>query len=696
MTDSGPNDSSESNRLFDTIDRRNFLKATAAATVAAGGVAGSASAQDYDTIQASGQTIYVGAGETWENKLVDLSTGNGFTLIIEGGNSTVRNIGFEGIYRADGFIISITAPSGSVLVENVYIGDGATKEGSSFTHGPGAIFYHRDAGANVTFRDCNVQGYPNNGFYCSNSASGGSITWENCYAKNNGVASYRGADGGDEIINCVAYNDDTEPYFPGRMEDSGRPVWAWNPGPITIENSEFHSGMGSNTYPYALVAGANGDPSQINYNSGDYVGDIQEAHGSSINIAGAVGSSPALNPPASCPTSATEAASGESGGGGGGGSGDPPAYPVIEDFERDNPLADYGGSTGLFSITSSPTYEGSSALVNDGGDFGGVNSTSGLDNYPERGDEFDAHLNNAGDQNFAAVNFFTQAETDGADRYAAGISGVDGEFTLWKTEGDSTQTLDSSALSSTTSGWYRVEISTDSSTVTADLYDDSSGDHLASVSASDSTFSSGGIGFRSAGNGEAFDYAVFDTDPDVVEDFGRSSPLNEYGGSTGLFDTTGDAYEGSQALTNDGGDFGGVNSTSGLDTYPERGDTVHAHFQNAGDQNFAAVNFFAQSETDDPDRYSVGISGVDGEFTLWKTEDGSIETLDSSAPSSTTSGWYRVEFSTDSSTVTADLYDASSDDHLASVSASDSAFSSGGIGFRSAGNGEVFDYVVNY
>ena len=375
-----------------------------------------------------------------------------------------------------------------------------------------------------------------------------------------------------------------------------------------------------------------------------------------------------------------------------------PEPPVIEDFERDNPLAEYGGETGLFGTTSS-AYEGSQALVNDSGSFGGVNSTSGLNSYPERGDTIDVHFNNASENNFVAFNLFSQSETDNADRYAIGLSGVSGDLTLWKTESGDIDTLDSASPSSTTSGWYRLEVSTDASTITANLYDDSSDAQLASVSTSDTTFSSGGIGFRSAGNGEVFDYVVESDAPDpgptVVEDFERASPLNEYGGSTGLFGTTSSpTYEGSSALVNDGGSFGGVNSTSGLDTYPERGDDVHVYFQNASGDNFVSFNLFSQAETDNPDRYSVGLSGVSGDWTLWKTENGDIEALDSASPSDTTAGWYRAEISTDGSSISADLYDDSSDTLLASVSASDSTFSSGGIGFRSAGNGEVFDYVV--
>lgn len=191
-------------------------------------------------------------------------------------------------------------------------------------------------------------------------------------------------------------------------------------------------------------------------------------------------------------------------------------------------------------------------------------------------------------------------------------------------------------------------------------------------------------------DGEEYDDGVT-----VVEDFERSDPLAEYGGRTDLFGTTSSGYEGSQALVNDGGDFGSVASTSGLSNYPERGDEVHVHFDNAGDDNFLAFHLFAQSETDNPDSYSVGISAA-GAWRMWRHDGGDLTQLASEdLPSSEQiSGWYRAEISSDSSTVYADLYDAGSDDLLASIQADDTTYTSGGIGFRSAGNGEVFDYVI--
>ncbi len=293
------------------LHRRSYMKLAGATTAAAAAFGASASADenDYDVIRARGQVINIGRGETFENKLIDVSTGNSVLLNVTGADSVIRNIGFEGLYRGDQFLVSINADRGDILFENIYMGDGATKEGSSFVHGPGAIFMHRGNDASVTFRRCNVQGFPNNGFYCSNTASGpSSVHFDTCFGKNNGVTTFRCASGDDVIENCVAYNDNTDygPGYGGYTETDGRPVWVWNGGTVTIRDSHFADGP----YPYALVAGANGSPGSVNFESGGYRGDIQRASGSTVSVGDDVSTSPDLSVPDGVPTSAEAAASG--------------------------------------------------------------------------------------------------------------------------------------------------------------------------------------------------------------------------------------------------------------------------------------------------------------------------------------------------------------------------------------------------
>ncbi|THE64855.1 hypothetical protein D8Y22_10820 [Salinadaptatus halalkaliphilus] len=296
----GDDDDDESNRRL--LDRRSYVKlaglTTASATLSGAAVA----SDDYEEITARGQTIRIGEGETYENKLFDLTNGNSVLLLVEGGNSTIRNIGFDGLHRGDAFMISITAPSGDVLIENVYLGDGSTKEGESFVHGPGAVFYHKQAGCDVTFRYCNVQGWPNNGFYCSNTASGGSVELDHCYGKNNGVSTFRVAGGQDVITDCVAYNDDTDygPGWGGYVEDSGRPVWVWPGNTVAIDDSHFAAG----SYPYAMVMRNSGSARMT---GGAISGTVQ---GSGLRRDG-VSSDPDLSVPDGVPTTPREAAAGE-------------------------------------------------------------------------------------------------------------------------------------------------------------------------------------------------------------------------------------------------------------------------------------------------------------------------------------------------------------------------------------------------
>jgi len=314
------------------LGRRSYMKlagtATAGAALAGTGVAD----EGYDEIPASGQVIRIGQGETYENKLFDLTNGNSVLLLVEGGNSTIRNVGFKGLHRGDAFMISITAPSGDVLIENVYLGDGSTKEGESFVHGPGAVFYHRGSGCDVTFRYCNVQGWPNNGFYCSNTAYGGSVRFENCYGKNNGVSTFRVASGDDVIKNCVAYNDDTDygPGWGGYVEDSGRPVWVWPGDTVSIEDTHFAAG----SYPYAMVLRGNG---RARMDGGAIDGNVQ---GTGLQRSSVSGSAD-LSIPEGVPTSAVEAASG------GSDAGDGDADEPDEDDDLENVILFDGDSSGV-------------------------------------------------------------------------------------------------------------------------------------------------------------------------------------------------------------------------------------------------------------------------------------------------------------------------------------------------------------
>ncbi|PCR89144.1 hypothetical protein [Natrinema ejinorense] len=289
------------------LDRRSYLTLTGAGTAglfaAASGVVGASEHGEYDVIEASGQTVTL-EDETFENKLIDVTTGDGITFMIDG-PTKIRNVGFKGLYQGGSFLFSITADSGTVEFENVYMGDGANKTGTDFTHGPGAVFYHRDANCDVVFRHCQVQGFPNNAWYCSNTTYGGTARWEECFGKNNGVTTFRCSDPGDELVGCVAYNDDTDystdyADWGGYGETAGRPLWVWDPGNPTVKNCHFDAG----DYPRAIAS----------YNDAPVTPDGGAVRGgvsSSVDTSN-MGNDPTLEIPDGVPTSAEEAASGGS------------------------------------------------------------------------------------------------------------------------------------------------------------------------------------------------------------------------------------------------------------------------------------------------------------------------------------------------------------------------------------------------
>ena len=196
-------------------------------------------------------------------------------------------------------------------------------------------------------------------------------------------------------------------------------------------------------------------------------------------------------------------------------------------------------------------------------------------------------------------------------------------------------------------------------------------------------------------------------DEHVIEDFERDDPLADYEGLVEWFDTTSDAYEGDQALLLDY-DTEDEDSPAGASVFRtdgvniERGDEVEVYFNNAAVDNFIAVHWMTQEDSvvegefDNPDGYTVGISAADGCLKLWVNEDGGLDEQDCvDLPAFLQAdGWYRMEFTSDDSTVTFDLYDDDGGDHLVTAEAEDDTWSSGGIGFRGLGNGEKFDYAV--
>ncbi|ARS90170.1 hypothetical protein [Natrarchaeobaculum aegyptiacum] len=291
------------------LTRRNYVRSLAAvatATTAVGASGVVSASDDYEVIEAANQTITIESGETWENKLIDMTTGQDITIAAQGSDWTIRNVGFEGENSSDAGsgTFGLSDSGGESTVENVYLGDGSTSGNAAPNgHGETAFWVNPNHAGHVDFENVNIQGFADNAIYASapGNAGGGTVHVDSCFAANCYVSHYRLATEGSKVTNSVVYIDD-EGY-------AGRGIWAWAPGTVEVEDCQ----LATNGQHAAIVAGANGQATTVEVRDTDYdeSGGIQEDAGSSVNLGDGVGTDPEPYVPDGVPTSAEEAARGE-------------------------------------------------------------------------------------------------------------------------------------------------------------------------------------------------------------------------------------------------------------------------------------------------------------------------------------------------------------------------------------------------
>ncbi|MFC4549533.1 MULTISPECIES: hypothetical protein [Halorussus] len=314
------------------LDRRSYLKlaGAAAASVAATGAATTANAASYETIKVpagSSRTFEVGDGETFENKLIDISA-EGASAYIQAtsNNFTIRNVGFKGTHPGDEFPVMVSVPDASATgtVENLYLGDGSIEGSYS-----GGIFvqYSPEHNGTLRLKNVHIAHFSNNGLYGSAPGHRGQqgITHvEDSFFYSNNIANIRLGNDTElnYVRNCTVKVDGTTPACDANCSSPGavrnRGVWAWT-GRVELENCDIQ-------------------------------GDLETMEGGEITQTSTkVGSSADTTPPAGTPMSAEEAASG-------GGSGS-------------------GGSSGSDGSSGS----GSDGSTSDGSDSSGSGDSSGSD-----------------------------------------------------------------------------------------------------------------------------------------------------------------------------------------------------------------------------------------------------------------------------------------------------------------------------
>ncbi|OAQ54445.1 hypothetical protein HTG_02535 [Natrinema mahii] len=294
------------------LTRRNYVRSLAAvatATTALGGVGAAAAEDDYEVIEAQGQTITLEEGETWENKLIDMTTGQDIVVTAHSSDWTIRNVGFKGENTSGTgsatFGISDTG-NGTSTVENVYLGDGASTGNTNPNgHGQTAFWVAPDHNGHIDFENVNIQNFSDNAIYGSapGNKGGGTIHIDSSFAANCYVSHFRLGTEGSKVTNSSVYVDESNGYV-------GRGIWAWAPGTVEVEGCQIEMN-GQNT---AIDAGANGNPTEVVVADSEYdeKAGVAEHAGSTVELGDGVGTDPEAVIPSGVPTSPEEAASGAS------------------------------------------------------------------------------------------------------------------------------------------------------------------------------------------------------------------------------------------------------------------------------------------------------------------------------------------------------------------------------------------------
>lgn len=277
------------------LGRRTFMKTAGAAFVSAGAMTASSrltDAAEYETITVPAgtvKTINVGDGETFENKLIDMTAdGASVKILTSGSGWTIRNVGFKGEHPGGNYLMipGVADSDGQGLIENVYMGDGQPDGSLKGAIWVNANMPHRGT---ITFRNFHMA-HLINGLYASGpgvKGAGGNIQVENSYFYSNSVANIRtnGLERSNLIKDTVVHVDGTQPTLGSDTTAPGskvtRAIWSWY-GDCHLENCDI---VGN------FATSKNGSITQSNTRTGDQAD---------------------TTPPAGVPMSAEEAASGSS------------------------------------------------------------------------------------------------------------------------------------------------------------------------------------------------------------------------------------------------------------------------------------------------------------------------------------------------------------------------------------------------
>ncbi len=307
-----------------SFDRRSYLKLTGTAAVAAtgaGAATGLGTAKEYETVTIPANTakqFTVGSGETFENKLIDISApGADVRIIASGSDWTIRNVGFSGASDVSGphppgknlggYPNLITA-SGTGTIEHVYMGDGVSGDMVR----KGAIGIPMSFAGHIDITGVTMNGWTGNAIYAGGAAKsgggGGTLAFDGCLLKNNNISHLRVATDGTTVKNTVIYNTNDVPLHPingGVVNSRGvYDGYGTTSDVVTFENCDIDcTEADTNGAASALVAAHTTFKVKDSQVKGGLIGNVETTN---------VGSNPSHEAPKAAPTTAKQAVTGSS------------------------------------------------------------------------------------------------------------------------------------------------------------------------------------------------------------------------------------------------------------------------------------------------------------------------------------------------------------------------------------------------
>lgn len=368
---------------------------------------------------------------------------------------------------------------------------------------------------------------------------------------------------------------------------------------------------------------------------------------------------------------------------------------VIENFE-DGDLSEYQFVAGqsLASVTTDSVYDGSHALKIDGGTT--KLFRTGFSSAPSQGTNFSCRTKVANGSPFV---FLTYGMQDKDNFYAVRLRFDTDKISILKQENDSWSELSGyyPNFSLQRDEWYELEV--DWQENGDHVFTATGGGNTATISTTDSTWSSGGLGFwcfaSSSSDVIHFDYVVENqrrVDGLELEDFenGNLDEYTIYYGNNAASVTSATSYTRDQALklADDNVNMANVDAAPA----PALGETFSAQVRMSG----TPISLLHYGVRDADNFYSLRLKPDNDKIAIMKHEAGGWTELAGQYTSFDlqTDVWYKLELTwgpDGDHTLT-----VSGDGDSTSLSCTDTTWSSGGIGFMqygSAGDITYYDSV---